>query len=92
MIEKVGHLVRVIEPAHGEARPISKVRFEALAAYIRDPHIVGIFEELEWYATDAAFGDEEAARKLPALLHLVNGRVRQRNKLMELRTPNGSRD
>lgn len=51
MIEKVRHLVRIIEPTPGEARPISKLRFEALAAYIRDPHTVVIFEELEWYAT-----------------------------------------
>lgn len=51
MIKKVEHLVRIIEPAHGEARPVSKIRFEALAAYIRDSHTVVIFEELEWYAT-----------------------------------------
>ena len=51
MIEKVKHLVRIVQPAPGEARPISKLRFEALAGYIRDPNTVLIFDELEWYAT-----------------------------------------
>ena len=51
MIKKVQHLVKVIEPAPGDVRPLSKLRFEALAAYTRHPNTVVGFEELEWYAT-----------------------------------------
>jgi hypothetical protein len=34
-----------------KVRPLSKVRFDALAGYARSPNIVLIIEELEWYCT-----------------------------------------
>ena len=51
MIEKVRHLVRLEVPAANELMPLSKLRFDALAAYTRQPHTVILFEEIEWHAT-----------------------------------------
>jgi len=51
MIEQVKHLIHIKEPAPSDIIGISELRFDALAAYIRDPHTVMIFEELEWYTT-----------------------------------------
>lgn len=46
MITKVRHLLFVTE-----LRPLARRRFEALAGYTRDPKILELVEEIEWYAT-----------------------------------------
>lgn len=51
MVAKVKHLVRIISPVPGDIKELSRLRFDALAGYIRDPRTVVMFEELEWYAT-----------------------------------------
>jgi ribosomal protein L30 len=51
MIRKVKHLVEIVEPAPGDVKPITKLRFNALAAYTRSPYTIVLFDELEWYAT-----------------------------------------
>jgi ribosomal protein L30 len=49
MIAKVKHLVRIVrEP---EVKQLSQRRFNAFAGYARNPNIVLIIQELEWYAT-----------------------------------------
>jgi ribosomal protein L30 len=52
MVEKVKHLVRVIPPPLNEIKPLSRLRFNALAGYARLPATVLMFEELEWHGTN----------------------------------------
>ena len=52
MVEKVKHLVRVIPPEPDEIKPLSRMRFNALAGYSRQPATVLMFEELEWHGTN----------------------------------------
>jgi ribosomal protein L30 len=52
MVEKVKHLVRVIPPEPNEIKPLSLMRFNALAGYSRLPATVLMFEELEWHGTN----------------------------------------
>lgn len=51
MIEKVRHLVAVVEPQPDDVAPIAKLRFDALAGYARAPATVLLFDEIGWFAT-----------------------------------------
>jgi ribosomal protein L30/L7E len=47
MIENVKHIVSVVV----EIKPLSRLRFDALAGYAREPELIRFAEELEWYAS-----------------------------------------
>src|SRR5258705_3644207 len=47
MIASVKHIVRVVI----DIKPLARLRFDALAGYAREPELVLLAEELEWYAS-----------------------------------------
>jgi ribosomal protein L30 len=51
MIAKVSHLVRIKPPKSNDIHSLSRMRFEALAGYTRNPGTILFIEELEWHAT-----------------------------------------
>ena len=51
MIAKVSHLVRIKLPKPNDIKSLSRMRFEALAGYIRNPGTILFIEELEWHST-----------------------------------------
>ena len=51
MIAKVSHLVRIKQPKPNDIKSLSRMRFEALAGYIRNPGTTLFIEELEWHST-----------------------------------------